>query len=43
MKIECNTLVKEAHYDGDKKYLMVMDRDGGNKRKIEFNKVLIAT
>ena len=43
MKLECNTLVKEAHYEWWKKYFMVMDREGTNKRKIEFDRVLIAT
>ncbi len=43
MKIECNTLVKEAHYEAWKKFLMVIDKDGSNKRKIEFDRVLIAT
>jgi len=31
------------HYSWSKKTLMVMDRDGSNKREIEFDKVLIAT
>ncbi len=43
MNLECNTLVKEVHYSDWKKYLMVMDRQWTNKRKIAFDKVLIAT